>query len=358
MKYEGELDDTVVKLVRSLPTYAGVSFDQRDGGRPTVRLTQLDSTTVAAIRELDPDPSRGLRVVEVKHSYDTLVAAAEKGEAAAKEIDPDIPLSGVGVDVLGNGIQVFVPLDFVVDAEIETRLKERLGVPVTLAREEPGHDTACTSRTNCANPIMAGIRIDRDFYPNANWWCTLGWVVSTSGGDEQLLTSGHCGWGNPRDWHHGTVLSPISNEIGDDPNGTLYRQDGKDIMRGSLSDAQASRQIYAEGSVMLMRESATPIVGQAIVFSGARTNALITGTVQTDWRWWTSETAGFRVWGGDASWTTEKGDSGAPVYRRVFVTSPIPGWQITPIGSNSHQNGFFARVFDAQTAWNLTMYNQ
>jgi hypothetical protein len=52
-----------------------------------------------------------------------------------------------------------------------------------------------------------------------------------------------------------------------------------------------------------MKASATPLTGQAIVFSGARTDAIVTGTVQDDWRSWTSETAGFTVWGGDASWT-------------------------------------------------------
>jgi hypothetical protein len=178
----------------------------------------------------------------------------------------------------------------------------------------------------------------------------------SAGSDEQILTAGHCGWGQPQDWHS-AALSPLSNEIGDNANGTLYKQGGKDIMRGTLSDAQASRQIFDEGSVVQIKASATPLVGQAIVFSGARTDAIVTGTVQDDWRSWTSETAGFTVWGGDASWTTLKGDSGAPVYRRVFVSSPVPGWEITPIGTNSHQNGYFARVFDAQTAWGLTMYN-
>lgn len=359
MKYEGEFDETVVPFVRALVTYAGVSFDQRDGGRPTVWLTQLDEGTVAAIRALDPDPTRGLRIEVAETSYASLVAAAEEGEAALRALDSDAALNGVGVDVLGNRVSFYVGPGYVVDASITSRLQRAIGTDVAFVAEAIGSDTVCNARNNCANPMKAGVRIDRDFL-GSSWWCTMGFVVS-AGADEQVLTAGHCGWGGPQDWYHGGFgVAAVSNEIGDNANGTLYAQGGKDVMRMTFPDAQASRQIYFEGGVVEMKASATPLVGQAISFSGAKTDAIVTGTVTSAWRSWVSTTANpdFTVWGGDASWTTDFGDSGAPVYRKVFVTNPIPGWQVTPIGINSHQNGYFARVFDATIAWNLTMYNQ
>ena len=362
MKYESEFDESVVKFVRSLPTYAGVSFDQRDGGRPTVRLTHLDEATVTAIRDLDPDPTRGMRVLAVKTSYWDLVAAAERGEAALRAEDRSVPFNGVGVDVLGNRVRFYVDPGFIVDPGIQSRLEHTLGVDVTFAAKARANDTACTTnRSNCANPMKAGIRIDRGNVGNA-WWCSLGWIVS-DGADEQFLTAGHCGYGTPHQWYHGGYGSgAFGTEIDypDGPDGTLYRAGGKDVMRVSLPDAQASRQIFDEGGVVQMKATATPLVGQAIVYSGARTDQLVTGTVTDDWLSWISDTANpdITVWGSDASWTTLKGDSGAPVYRRVFVTSPVPGWQITPVGLNSNAQGNFARAFDGTQAWGLTMFNQ
>jgi len=65
-------------------------------------------------------------------------------------------------------------------------------------------------------------------------------------------------------------------------------------------------------------------------------NTIKCGTVQDDWRSWTSETANFTVYGGDMSYSTCCGDSGSPVYRR------LPGGMgddVRAIGVNDHDNG-------------------
>lgn len=81
------------------------------------------------------------------------------------------------------------------------------------------------------------------------------------------------------------------------------------------------------------------------------------GTVQDNLRSWVSETCSCNVWGGDASYTPIKGDSGAPVYARVYITSTgSPYWSHTPIGVNDHENGGFAYVTAAQWVLGVTVY--
>lgn len=62
VEYANAFAASVGRYVRQLPSYAGLWFDQTDNSRPTVLLTTVDAATEAAIRALDPDSSRGLRV--------------------------------------------------------------------------------------------------------------------------------------------------------------------------------------------------------------------------------------------------------------------------------------------------------
>lgn len=148
------------------------------------------------------------------------------------------------------------------------------------------------------------------------------------------------------------------NEISDTSTGSLYRAGGKDIMRTGFPDAWATTSIYGETQSIDMQQDATPLQGQTIYFSGSTTNAIVSGTVTSAYTNWTSQHCNCTVYGGKASWVPQGGDSGAPVYMKYYSGSPYPRFVTTPIGIVDHENGGFARVFDATTTWNLTMYGQ
>lgn len=110
-------------------------------------------------------------------------------------------------------------------------------------------------------------------------------------------------------------------------------------MHVSIRDVQAPDDVYNDGNDII--GMGTPTTGETLCASLGRSATVKCGTVQDDWRSWTSETAGFTVWGGDMSYTTIKGDSGSPVYRRLPGGG---GEQRRAIGANDHENGYFARL--------------
>jgi hypothetical protein len=140
-------------------------------------------------------------------------------------------------------------------------------------------------------------------------------------------------------------------------SGTDYGEDGYDVMKVGLPDAQKSEQIFGISGPQQMSSARDPIKGEAICFSGAATNAIVCGTVQDDFRNWTSETCNCTVWGGDASWTPIHGDSGAPAYARVYITGGTPYWLNTPLGVVDHEIGAFAWATAAQWVLDVTVYH-
>lgn len=347
MRYADKFAESVAPIVRPHPAYAGMWFDQLDGGRGTVALTRGDPALLRALAAADPDPSGSLTIKLVERTYTELQAAAERAADALAQIAPGLAATGFGVDEVGNGIKVFVDQGTTVPTTVQAGLASRLGVPVSVVEEPVGADTACTDRDHCTDPMREGIRILRE---NDNYDdCTLGWIIS-KGTDELFVTAGHCGYGGDYDWYH-KGYGRMGNE-----GLTLYANGGKDIMRVGFPDAQASTRIYGMSGTMVHGTPRLPILNEQIWNSGSKTNAILTGTVTDTWRSWTSETANYTVWGGDTSLTTIKGDSGAPLFSRSLVDDGY--WIIKPIGVTTHQNGYFARLSDALSAWgDATIYN-
>ena len=321
-------------LLQGSPTYGGAYFDQAAGGKLTILLTANDGATVDMIARALP-ASQSWEVRQATHPEAELMSAVATAQRAWDQLNSSVVPLGFGVDVRRNGVFVeVVEQDFAAANLAAASLSKALGVPVATRVGVPGHDTHCTtSRDHCDSPMKAGINI----YRGANfttWYCTQGFHISI-GTDEQFVTSGHCGYFTPNTWFHPAFSTAIGSE-----QGTLYVNGGQDIMHVSMLDVQASDDVYNDGNDII--GMGTPTTGETLCASlGAGSNAVKCGTVQDDWRSWTSETAGFTVWGGDMSYTTIKGDSGSPVYRRLPGGG---GEQRRAIGANSHENGYFARL--------------
>ena len=335
MAFADDVDTNALPQLRALPAFAGAYYRPADGGRLIVLLTDLDSELVATVAELLPKSGPGWIVQQAEHSEESLLIGIQRAHEMWSRVAPDVQPIGFGIDVIGNGLFVEVTATNLDAATVgAARLGEVLGMSVHARIGLPGRDTHCTTnRDHCHGPMKAGINIYRGA-SGSNWPCTMGFHISRSG-NEEFVTAGHCGFGTPNTWYHPAFASSIGSEPG-----TLYVQGGQDIMRVSMWDEQASDDIYGDSTNIV--GSGTPTTGETLCASlGWGSNVIKCGTVQSSWRSWVSETAGYTVWGGDMSYSTIPGDSGSPVYRRLPGGS---GEDARAIGVNTHQNGYFARL--------------
>lgn len=279
--------------------------------------------------------SQAWEVRQAAHPVAELMSAVAVAQPAWDQIGSNVAPLGFGVDTRNNGLFVEVVQEDLAAAEVAAAsLSNTLGVPVATRVGVPGHDTHCTtSRDHCDSPMKAGINI----YRGANyttWYCTIGFHISI-GTDEQFVTAGHCGYYTPNTWFHPAFSDAIGSE-----QGTLYVNCGQDIMRVSMFDVQVSDDVYNDGNDIV--GMGTPTTGETLCASlGAGSATIKCASVQDDWRSWTSDIAGFTVWGGDMGYTTVGGDSGSPVYRRLPLGG---GEQRRAIGANDHEFGYFARL--------------
>ena len=230
-------------------------------------------------------------------------------------------------------------------------LHETQGGSVALG--EPGDDVACTSRDTCYGPMKSGIRI-RDGSTSGTHWCTMGFLVTVNGTtDEQMLTAGHCYFaGVGTNWYHKAY-----GLLGSEADRSAYGEDGYDVMTVRFPDTQNSELIYGVSGPQQLTGSRDPITGEGVCFSGAKTDAVKCGTVTAAIYTWTSETCSCSVWGSRSSFSPLHGDSGAPLYSRVYITNTsTPYWLNTPLGIVDHEAGMFATVSAAEWTYGVTIY--
>lgn len=146
LQYASDLNTRLLPYVRSLPTFAGVSLDQKANSQVTVRLTRVDADVVAKIRALDPDASRGLQILPAKNSLSDLQAAMEAARSDVASIAPDVTVVEAAVDEQLNAVRLYV-LPGTSDklANSLSAVEGALGVSVVLDEEPLGDDT-CTNR--------------------------------------------------------------------------------------------------------------------------------------------------------------------------------------------------------------------
>lgn len=302
-----------------------------------VLLTERDQAVADEILARMPSSNLGLRIVEVAYTEASLMEAVSRARNAWGRIALAIGLVSVGLDTMNNRLAVAVrSVDLPEAQSVAAKLEIELGVPVAVEAGEEDRDVDCTSRNNCHDPYKAGINIYKgavDSVPE----CTMGFHIRI-GTDEQFVTAGHCGYTGSDEWFE-PVLGRIGIELA-----TLYAQNGQDIMRLSMFDAQASDDIYGGSSDIT--GSGSPVLNETVCASKGTSNEVDCGTVSVLWMNWVSSVAGFTVWGGDTSGIANiiNGDSGSPLYRNVGSSAVAPG-VINTAG------GLFARLDTSLDDW-------
>lgn len=347
--------EQLVPYARSLKSFAGLYVDQLAGGDIVVQLTDINPEAVAAIQARAPKDTRKVRVVAARYPNALLESTARSIAKSRNSLLAGLSFTGVALDTVGNRVRVEIAPGSGHDLRaLGERLSATFGVDVVIAEVARSADVVgcTTSRDTCYDPMRAGNRI-RDGSVNGENWCTQGFPVKENGTTNvQILTACHCyKLGVSNTWYH-KAYGKLGAE-----DGTAYGEDGYDVMKVEFPNAQVSERIFDVSGTQQNTAARDPITGEGICFSGARTDAIVCGTVQDNLRSWVSETCSCNVWGGDASYTPIKGDSGAPVYARVYITSTgSPYWSHTPIRVNDHENGGFAYVTAAQWVLGVTVY--
>jgi hypothetical protein len=349
MTFVQDLESEFLPYVRSLSTFAGVWINQRDNGGVVVMLTKVDAATVDKLQDSLPRVNRGMRVVQATHTYDELEAALARAGETWRSITSEAAPHAIGLSSRTNGLAyTFEPFDAAVAERFRADAEIQLGVPITMKYEPAGSDTVCTWRDNCYDPFRAGIRI-RKGSGTSGYVCGMGFhITHPSGGDEQFLTAGHCGATGSDNWYH-QGFGIIGSELA-----SLYYGGGKDMMRVAMHDVQASTIMY--GSPDNISGDGFPVEGEMVCASLSWTAEIRCGTVSNDLVNWKSQGCDCYVWGGDTSGLdTQNGDSGSPLYRRVLEYAP-DNYKLVAIGLMVHENGGFARVYDAIVAWGIRIY--
>ncbi len=266
----------------------------------------------------------------------------------------------VGIDDSANAVRIYVTPEAVgARSSSAAGFATAVGVPVEVSTESRGKDTSCTSRTSCYDPYKAGIRI-RPGSVTGSPPCTLAFFIVVSG-DIQVLTAGHCGYYGSSWYHPG--IGPDTNPDGrvGSVQSSLYKQGGKDVLRMSALDREASVEVYGFANAYdEMRDARDPILNEAVCASMSVSNTNDCGTISDVSRSWVSETRNYTVYGADTSGIAPiVGDSGSPVYTRFTMPAKpgVPQHSVfTPLGVLDHENGYFAIVDDALASWGATMY--
>lgn len=348
MAFADAVTERVLPFVQALPTYGGVYFDQIHGGGLVVLLTERDPKIEATITGMMPAPSLGLTFTSANYTEAQLVKAWRGAWEVWRSVVPNVEPLRVGVDTINNRVVFIVAADDLLTASAMLPVAQQaFDVAVSVEAGEPDFDAACTSRDDCANPMMAGIRIYKgviDTYPE----CTMGFHVAI-GTDESFVTAGHCSYNDSREWLH-----PAVGRVGSDLY-TLLGPEGQDIELVSMYDAQRSDDIYRPGITYGSDDiisMTTPSVGMAVVTSLGYTNKNITGTVTSIWTSWYTSAGNFKVWGGDTSFSEiVPGNSGSPIYHLVGS-----GSQARAIGVLDTRGGLFARLDTSLWRWGAVVF--
>ena len=288
--------EDVLPYAESLPTFAGAFYDHQADGELVILLTEASDEVLAEISTLAPAPSsesstddgsveaaaaapyRATRVEVVQHTQEQLRAALPQVWEEWKAIGgPE--LYGVAVDTPANAVRIDVdPTQLEVARAFAPRLGETLAVPVFFDVGERPEDDACSSRTNCTNPMRAGTVIRQGSRFHAGY-----------------TGNGGCGTGC------------IGSELI-----TQYYNNGRDIMVVQMPDDQDSSYLYAIGTPVT--QTRDPSVGQGICAArGFSSVGWKCGVVENAYTSWTSPTCNCIIYGGDSNLARVTGDSGSPI---------------------------------------------
>ena len=191
--------------------------------------------------------------------------------------------------------------------------------------------------------MSAGISIYEDVEDGHPIDGTMGFHIRI-GTNEHFVTAGHidyCCFANSyiHDQGLGVVGSPIDS---------LYEPNGQDVMYVSMSDAEASDNIFdCCGDIIGMAE---PIQYETLCISLGESDRIKCAIVTNPDLWYTSTTPDpdWAVRGADLATTTIPGDSGSPVYRPIEGGT---GDRARAVGVNTTEWASFAKLSTSLDNW-------
>lgn len=298
----------------------------------------------AAVWVTDRPAGSSGRIEVVNRTYDELVRIAARVNAdRAKLANDGVEINSVRVDVPANQVVVTA---HPVTTDIGETVRS-LYPDVALADERPAELAACVSRSNCTNPLRAGIWVTF----SGGGACTSNFVARNVGStlDVYLMTAGHCAFLSEHAYHNGVQ---IGNVVRRD-----WHQEGfTDSLAIDITESQKSNLLYLTSGSMLSitsRQSPTAdYIGQIVCQSGAVSTIRCGTLVNTD------EAAGFggvllyhvrRVNG----MLVQHGDSGAPT--TVYQTSKATGLVMGSNYSSSNPIGWYTHVYWSEYFMNLSI---
>lgn len=340
------LQDEISEYKQTFQTrsgFAGFYVDQKGGGELVIMVTSPAQESAVAWANARPEGT-SVRIEVVSRTYDELVRLAARINAdRAQLMSRGVELNSVWVDEPAN--QVVVTAHPLTD---DMRKIVRSTYPdVTVVDEPPPELAACVSRSNCTNPLRAGIWVTF----SGGGACTSNFVARNAGStlDIYLITAGHCALLSERAYHNGVQ---IGNVVRRD-----WRQEGfTDSLAIDVTESQKSNLVYLTNESMLSitsRQSPTAdYIGQIICQSGAVSTIRCGTLVNTD------EAAGFggvllyhvrRVNG----MVVQHGDSGAPT--TVYQTGKATGLVMGSNYSSSNPIGWYTHVYWSEYFLNLSI---
>ncbi len=338
----------VLVEARSLPQFAGAYFDQRTDGGLVVLLVGENPALNEQLASLLPVASRKITFVSAAHTYNELEDAAAALPGLWRSSGAP-PLVEMAIDERANQIVVYVPAEMIAAAmAFASSATEALAVPIDVRPSNQVDPLVCTSRDNCVDPMRGGARVRQG--SETGPICTMAFHVVGSGGDEQFVTAGHCGYQDSNNWYHQGL--PGNGFVGAE-TATLF-PNTLDMMRVQMPDAQASRLII--GSSFLVTSERLPVQGETVCASLGKTQAVDCGSVGNPTVLYCYDEPFESICLNGAQYNfilADHGDSGSPMYvntaNGIIAFGTLVG---APEGSSS---GVFAKIHNALAVWGWSL---
>lgn len=343
LTYEYNVDQDVAPLVRALPSYAGMFFDQLDAGRLVVMLVddgaKAQVAAKATVAGLMPKgPAVTFRSAGLPYSaLETAIQNTFKNWATITGLPAPYQAE---LDIRANLVRILVDEEiFPVALAAEPAIEASLGVPISLGIGRPAQPHSCTSRDYCTDPIKQAVLIRQGSTTGSS--CTMAFQVIKSG-DKQFLTAAHCALSGSQYWYHkgygflGSVQQSLFTS-------------GFDAVRIGLPDSQATSNMYGDGYIVGW---AWPTLGSIVWQNQAYSNRIDPTQVLDDylcWPWSGQTLCGAKMAGVGG----QGGDSGSPLYYRA--RSPFLNAAGINFGGDGNGNGLMTRVGDVLSRLGVTL---
>ncbi|TAJ99686.1 MAG: hypothetical protein EPO36_11560 [Chloroflexota bacterium] len=349
--FQSRVDEELAPFITRLPTFGGAWYDQRDGGRLVVMLTELDDDVTAEIERLVPEGGKGVRIVPAARSHASLRTAMHEAWGLWAGVPGAPPLTGVGIDTRANRLEVRVdPVDLHAAGDALAALEAGLGMSVTLVPRVAPRDTTCQDRDHCEFPLVPGIRIAKGDTSVDD--CTIGMhVYSDVTDDVSFVTAGHCGYSGGNSWYHEGYHGSGGRKVGTEIVGGSLLAGGFDIMVVSMEDNEATTLVYSptDGRRMFgFKDDEYGFENTIVWTSRGHSDVVQQGIVTDADDSWVSDKGGnVTVFGLDTTLSSLPGDSGSPVWAQTATTRTAVGILNNSLGNVTLIDSCYERLGNA-----------